>query len=106
MHSIIESTFRCTFGSKWSEDVTLSQQFAVFSTWDVAHLWDDITVAADAFANGESVYQVAKEHGRGVLVEEDYVLGRRDESTRAPTGVDWTHHRRKGCKKCMLNVGP
>ena len=24
---------------------------------------DDITEAADAFANGESVYQVAKEHG-------------------------------------------
>ena len=29
------------------------------SSWAV----DDITVAADAFANGESVYQVAKEHG-------------------------------------------
>ena len=41
MHSIIEPAFRCTFGSKWSEDVTFSQQFAVFSTWDVAHrgLW-------------------------------------------------------------------
>ena len=41
MHSVIEPAFRCTFGSKWSEDVTFSQQFAVFSTWDVAHrgLW-------------------------------------------------------------------
>ena len=41
MHSIIEPAFRCTIGSKWSEDVTFSQQFAVFSTWDVAHrgLW-------------------------------------------------------------------
>ena len=37
MHGIIEPAFRCTFGSKWSEDVTFSQQFAVFSTWDVAH---------------------------------------------------------------------
>ena len=32
MHSIIEPAFRCTFGSKWSEDVTFSHQFAVFST--------------------------------------------------------------------------
>ena len=48
MHSIIEPAFRCTFGSKWSEDVTFSQQFAVFSTWDVDSSWalDDITVAA------------------------------------------------------------
>ena len=65
---------------------------------------DDSTVVSDAFANGESVYQVSEEHGWAY--SSVYVLLRRDESTGAPTGVDWTHHRREGCKKCMLNVGP
>ena len=41
MYSVTEPAFRCTFGSKWSEDLTFSHQFAVFSTWGVAHrgLW-------------------------------------------------------------------
>ena len=37
MQSIIEPVFRCTFGSKWSEIMTFSHRFAVFSTWGEAH---------------------------------------------------------------------
>ena len=74
MHSVTEPAFRCTCGSKWSEDVTFSNRFAVFAIWRGSS-WtvDDITVVADALASGAVAY----------------VLGRRDESTGAPTGVDW-----------------